>query len=481
MDDDHRRSVAYALADPDFGQVHRRFLIDTICDAPAEECENIVNALAHDRELALRDLHNASAIAKEDWKLKTRLATVAMYLGDTSIAAEMLQAEQPESQSPVTEHRPSFDPLPLPEWNPIQYMTFVHLFPTWSGRVEKLAELSYGTHDASFRSGISLALGGVASPDQAAKMAWRKVLDSWYLDEADSGTHSAAGWALRMWGFPLKEIPEEDRQRKRFSWQLTKTGLTMIRIPAGEFDRWQDSRRQRVRITRDFLLSDREVSVSLFRQFMEDAEYTGLKPASWEPHDFSGRIRDDHPAQNVSWYSAIAFCNWLSWKESLVSYYTVATNVRGNDRERPEGLWIVQPNADANGYRLPTEAEWEYACRAGTTTTFTCGNDPEILVDFAAFLSDRTASCGSKRCNGWGLFDMHGNVWEWCWDHYGDYEDAAVVTDPSNPPQGAGRVARGGCWGDASDYCESAHRHRPFSPMSRTIHVGFRVVKGASR
>ena len=99
----------------------------------------------------------------------------------------------------------------------------------------------------------------------AAKMAWRKVLDSWYLDEADSGTHSAAGWALRHVGYPLKEIPEEDGRRKRFAWQLTKTRADYDPHSRGcKSNRWQDSFRRRIRIARDFLLSDREVSVCHF-------------------------------------------------------------------------------------------------------------------------------------------------------------------------------------------------------------------------
>ena len=90
--------------------------------------------------------------------------------------------------------------------------------------------------------------------------------------------------------------------------------------------------------------------------------------------------------------------------------------------------------ADATGYRLPTEAEWEYACRAGTTTEFASGSDEEMLRKYAVFQASRTASAGSKLPNGWGLFDMHGNVWEWCWDGYREYDAKSPAVDPTGAP-----------------------------------------------
>ena len=120
-DDNRKLSLAYALAEPDFGQVNRPFLIDAIASAAAEECDNIATALGHDREAAVADLKNAAATAttKQDWKLKTRLATVALYLNDTKIAAEMLQAEPPAAAEPqtVVEAKPDWHDAPMdPNW-----------------------------------------------------------------------------------------------------------------------------------------------------------------------------------------------------------------------------------------------------------------------------------------------------------------------------------------------------------------------------
>ena len=114
-------------------------------------------------------------------------------------------------------------------------------------------------------------------------------------------------------------------------------------------------------------------------------------------------------------------------------------------------------------YRLPTEAEWEHACRAGTTTQFCFSDDASGLDDFAWYLahSDTTTHpVGEKRLNAWGLYDMHGNVWEWCQDWYdGDYYGKSAREDPPGPATGSIRVHRGGSWGNPAADCRSAYRN----------------------
>src|SRR5204862_1274358 len=130
-------------------------------------------------------------------------------------------------------------------------------------------------------------------------------------------------------------------------------------------------------------------------------------------------------------------------------------------------------------YRLPTEAEWEYACRAGTTTTFNYGDDPGYTnLTSYAWISDNsgglTHSVGQKPANAWGLYDMHGNLWEWCQDWYGDYPGESA-TDPQGPPFGPGRVLRGGSWADDGGLCRSACRIAD-DPSAQFFTYGFRVV-----
>jgi len=188
------------------------------------------------------------------------------------------------------------------------------------------------------------------------------------------------------------------------------------------------------------------------------------------PSDFKG---DKLPVENVSWYDAIEYCNKRSQKEGLTPAYTI----NGDN---------VTWNRNANGYRLPTEAEWEYACRAGTTTPFSTGNN--ITTSQANYDGDypynnnakgtyreKTTPVGSFASNAWGLYDMHGNVWEWCWDWFGSYS-SGTQTDPQGASSGADRVMRGGGWYNDSQYVRSAYRSYD-SPSLRDSALGFRLVR----
>jgi formylglycine-generating enzyme required for sulfatase activity len=127
---------------------------------------------------------------------------------------------------------------------------------------------------------------------------------------------------------------------------------------------------------------------------------------------------------------------------------------------------------------LPTEAQWEYACRAGSTTRFCFGNEEKQLVAYARYgqRSDAgTAPAGMGRPNSWGLYDMHGNVTEWCYDWYAGSKGKAPSVDPTGPRSGQLRIVRGGCWGNSPEDCRSAVR-KGFAPDGRTAYRGFRVV-----
>jgi formylglycine-generating enzyme required for sulfatase activity len=159
------------------------------------------------------------------------------------------------------------------------------------------------------------------------------------------------------------------------------------------------------------------------------------------------------PVEQVSWDDATEFCKRLSAKEGKT-------------------------------YRLPTEAEWEYACRAGTTTRYSFGDDPASLGEYAWYGANsdvRTHSVGEKKPNAWGLYDMHGNMWEWCADSWAmGYYAVSPTDDPPGPETAArrvfrGRVFRGGCWGSGAAGCRSAYRGRD-EPQHRRRSLGFRVA-----
>ena len=241
-----------------------------------------------------------------------------------------------------------------------------------------------------------------------------------------------------------------------------------------------------VRITKPFYLGAYHVTRGQFRQFVTDAGYKtdaekGEKPGAygWDPDKKAFRFNekyswrnagfeqtDEHPVVNVSWNDAVAFSGWLSKKENKT-------------------------------YRLPTEAEWEYACRAGTTTRYYSGDDPETLAKvgnvadaaFKAKFPDRkyaikandgyvfTAPVGKFKPNAFGLYDMHGNAWQWCEDWYGaEYYATSPVNDPTGPASGNDRVLRGGPWNGGPNNIRSAERFW-FAPDVRGGSAGFRVAR----
>ena len=177
------------------------------------------------------------------------------------------------------------------------------------------------------------------------------------------------------------------------------------------------------------------------------------------PSHFRG---DNLPVENVTWFDAIEYCNRRSQREGLTPAYTISGS--GNHS-------IVRWNRNANGYRLPTDAEWEYACRAGTTTAYNTGaNINTTQANFNNTLS-RTTPVDSYPANRWGLYDMHGNVWEWCWDWrpWPSYGARTPVSDGY-------RVVRGGGWNSSVEGTRSAG-WLSYDPAYRSSTFGFRLVR----
>jgi formylglycine-generating enzyme required for sulfatase activity len=168
-----------------------------------------------------------------------------------------------------------------------------------------------------------------------------------------------------------------------------------------------------------------------------------------------GNENADLPVDNVSWDDTVEFCKRLS--------------------DLPE------EKKAGRLYRLPTEAEWEYACRAGSKTAYSFDDEEGLLPEYDWFKrnsSDRTHTVGLLEPNAWGLYDMHGNVWEWCSDRYGDYPKGAV-SDPSGPKEGSFRVYRGGSWFNEAAGCRSAFRDG-YVPSDRLNYLGFRLALSSS-
>jgi len=186
------------------------------------------------------------------------------------------------------------------------------------------------------------------------------------------------------------------------------------------------------------------------------------------PSYFKG---DDRPVESVSWFDAAEYANRLSRREGLTPAYGISGNGDGR---------TVTWNRDANGYRLPTEAEWEYAARGGNGSpgNFTYSGSGNIN-EVAWYIENNgggTQPVGTLKPNALGLYDMSGNVWEWCWDWwYGAYPDTAQ-TDPDGASSGSYRVIRGGSWNDSDGRVRSASRSSG-SPPARSHYNGFRLVR----
>lgn len=218
---------------------------------------------------------------------------------------------------------------------------------------------------------------------------------------------------------------------------LIPAGTFTMGSPVGESERRVNESQHEVKISKSYFLGVYEVT-------QRDYELVMGKSPSY----FKGA---KNPVENVSWIDAVSFCKKLS--------------------EIPE------EKSAGRVYRLPTEAEWEYACRATSTTSYSFGDTADDLglhAWFRLIAEGKTHPVGKRMANGWGLYDMHGNVWEWCQDRYADYP-IEESNDPQGAVEGTYRVFRGGSWANVARHCRSADRSWD-DPTERGKDGGFRVA-----
>ena len=198
----------------------------------------------------------------------------------------------------------------------------------------------------------------------------------------------------------------------------------------------------------------------------------------------TGQDKSRFPVEKVSWFDAVEFCLKLSEKEHRQPCYHLTNIVRDQKSIRQANVEFLA----GDGYRLPREAEWEFACRAGSQTTYSFGDDASRLGDCSWYRKNAydigelyAHRVGQKQPNAWGMYDMHGNVFEWCQDEYDPqaYSNRTGISiDPLPPEMGRSRVYRGGCWNKVPGYSRLAYRDGPFSSQ-RDYDTGFRVVCAA--
>lgn len=309
-----------------------------------------------------------------------------------------------------------------------------------------------------------------------------------YRSDVDPGIRAACEWVLRRWG-QASAVEEIDRQLKLKAadsqrWYVTQHGHTMVVIPGPvdfsmgspytQRDRTAFEFLHRKRIDHSFAIAAKEVTVGQFHEFLQDI------PAVKHSYSAKDAPDVDCPQTSVTWYEAAAYCRWLSELEGIADdqmCYPPISDIK-------EGLRLPADYLSRSGYRLPTEAEWEFACRAGTESSRYYGEADQLLGNYAWYINNsdiRTWPTGSLKPNDLGLFDMQGNVQEWCQERYVDYSGIpsafSVDTEDGEAVRNtARRVLRGGSFGVRASELRSAYRN--FNrPLNRYNNSGFRLAR----
>jgi len=263
-------------------------------------------------------------------------------------------------------------------------------------------------------------------------------------------------------GCSRKAPDEASSETKSQSETTTESETQMVLLPGGTFTMGDEN---------EIDATPHEVTVSAFyidTNLVTQKQYEKLmgdNPSRWKANT--------NPVEQMRWSDGVRYCNARSESEGLQACYDLDT-------------WKC--NFAANGYRLPTEAEWEYACRAGTTTAYFFGDDASKLKAYAWFEDNsggKPRPVGRKPANPWGLYDMHGNLWEWCNDFYKvDYYQESPKENPRGPETGETKVLRGGAWKFSAESCSSAYRYNENPGYADVCFgydiYGFRCVKNAA-
>ena len=466
-----------------------------IAQLPGGECANLVAAFDNAPEVSRKrlrerwqaELDRFASDFPEEWlyptgrdadddsiqatarlqqlRLVTRYAVLLLQLGDYEPSRQMTDfSDYPEQRS-----------------------AWIFEFKTWHGDLARLQSVLELTDEPGLLTAVVLGISKAELPQAAIRSAIARTTSHLYSTHPDTAVHAASRYLLQSWQVNLPEVSQPENAE----WQTTDFDFQLVRMPAGQFTRFRlenkDNRfkatPQLVRIPQPFLVSSTEVSIGLFTRFVEDDSW----PADQKP----GRVMDrrgsihpwstnprigkslDSPVHLVNFDDAILFCNWLSHQADLKPVYS----------RDSAGQWTMN---DADGYRLPTESEWEYFARAGAKTFWSSGQDEVVLQDYAAY--SRTCDYGTKPCGSFfpnrnGLFDVHGNVNEWCWDRFQEWPlSPTELTANRGPRTGKKRIRRGGSFADRAEAMR-CDRRAPGTPPtgrdSRQSRNGIRVVRNA--
>src|SRR5579871_4188694 len=430
----------------DYAADHVDVLADLVMDAQEKQFAILFPRLKSQgqsgQELLIQEL-DRTLPSKADDEAREQLAK-----RQANAAVALLRMRQPERAWPLLRQCP----------DPRVRTYLVHRFGPFGSDPGVLVQRFQEEKDASVRRGLLLALGEFRAPEVPADQRTTLLpkLLALYRQDPDPGIHGCLAWLMRQWGQSdtLQQLDQElatSQVKGDRRWYVNHEGQTFVVIPgpvefamgspSTEAGRAGDERLHRQRISRTFALAATHVTVAQFKRFRPQFGHGEMK-----------RYPDpDCPIGGVTWHEAAAYCNWLSKEEGIPEdqwcYVSKPEGAAGGSMQLAPGY------LHRTGYRLPTEAEWECACRAGTMTSRFYGQSEEMLEKYGWYAKNsgkRTWPVGSLKPNDWGLFDMHGQLFAWCQEKTHDYrsvpsdqviedtEEELVVNDRD------GRVARGG-------------------------------------
>ena len=467
-------------------------LCDVLLDAEPLAFEQVLSVIEPQADAAARVLEAEIAKPLEECDSEEAKEYLAKRQANGAIA--LLRLGKPAAAWTVFQHCP----------DPRARSYLIHRAAPWGVKPAAIiAKAKEPTTEVSTRRALLLCLGEFNQqqlpPNDRDDLVPRLL--ELYRTHPDAGLHAASQWLLSQWdqqeaivetrqwlGWEQNTEGDSDtgNQDDQRQWYVSSEGHTMAVLPSGSFkmgspesdpDREPRELLHTKRIGRRFALSAGAVTREQYVRFVQDRPDDAFDTRKLKEIEAVVKT-DDSPNTGVNWYDAVAYCNWLSEQEGI-----------------PEDQWCYQRNSDGKfaagmqpkpeylslrGYRLPSESEWEYACRAGAVTRRYYGHSAELLGQYAWYLDnteDRTWPAGVKKPNDFGLFDMHGNVWAWCHNPLSAYdgkekdvEDLTALQDTQR------RVMRGGSIYYPARHVRSASDNS-FPPFSRLTVVGFRVAR----
>ncbi|MCY2966770.1 MAG: formylglycine-generating enzyme family protein [Planctomycetota bacterium] len=468
----------------DFARDDGAVLAEAMLEADSKTFEPLLVA-AKDQKAAIARLNQElKTVPEPNWS-EDEKDVLARRQSHAGVALARL------GQPGVVWHRLAFNP------DPRLRTELLHDLADYQVDLQLIVDRHASEQDVSTRRALLLALGQFPAQqlplDRRSALIAKLLVD--YENEPDAGLHGAIEWLLRKWdrGDDVRRIVDLLKPADQASqghravgdrhWYLNQQSQTFVVFPAREFvmgspesepQRQFDERQHRRQIERSFALAATEVTRV---QYLAFVKATGVR-------DPTNRYvtTPDSPQTGVEWFEAARYCNWLSEQEGIDrEQWCYEPNDKG---DFGPGMKTAEGFLDLVGYRLPTEAEWEYACRAGAASSRYFGDSVARLPEFAWFLTnseDRTQPVGQKKPNDAGLFDMLGNAVEWCHDAVNGYPvsqgPVSTLTDTSASMDASrSRVLRGGWFNGLPTYVRSACRNAHL-PDTRLEATGFRPAR----